>query len=220
MAKPRLVDKLKERSPDWMSRGRSAMRARTLAAQNGWPSGKARVKWCPVEKHRVMAVDGDITQQKVDAIVNAANSQLLRGGGVDGAIHNAAGPELQQECRALGGCETGQAKLTRGYRLPAKWVIHTVGPVWQGGGENEEELLASCYRSCLAIAAQKGFKSIAFPAISTGVYEFPFERATEIAVTETKRFLDQDRTLEKVIFVCFGPRAFESYSKHIRRLFG
>ena len=160
---------------------------------------------------RIEIIQGDITKLKVDAIVNAANSTLLGGGGVDGAIHRAAGPELLAECRTLGGCPTGQAKITRGYRLPARYVIHTVGPVWSGGEHNEDELLASCYRNSLALAVEHGIRTIAFPAISTGAYRFPLERATRIALTEVQRFLEQDKTLEKVIFVCYDPRTYRTY---------
>ncbi len=142
--------------------------------------------------NRIAVIAGDITQQRVDAIVNAANTALLGGGGVDGAIHRAAGPELLAECRTLGGCATGQAKITRGYKLPAKWVIHTVGPVWQNGSQGEDELLASCYRSCFALVEKHGIRTVAFPAISTGVYAFPKERAARIAVRETKDFLERE----------------------------
>jgi O-acetyl-ADP-ribose deacetylase (regulator of RNase III) len=160
---------------------------------------------------RVMVVEGDITKQEVDAIVNAANSTLLGGGGVDGAIHRAAGPQLVEECRTLGGCLTGQAKITKGYNLPAKWVIHTVGPVWHGGARREDELLASCYRASLELAVEMGIRTIAFPAISTGVYGFPLERATAIAVREVKSFLEKNPALEKVVFVCFGKYTYERY---------
>jgi O-acetyl-ADP-ribose deacetylase (regulator of RNase III) len=145
----------------------------------------------------------------VDAIVNAANSSLLGGGGVDGAIHRAAGPGLLAETREIGGCPTGEARVSRGYDLPAAFVIHTVGPVWRGGGKNEDELLASCYRNSLAAANKIGVRTLAFPSISTGAYGFPLERATEIALRETSKFLETDTTLEKVVFVCFGTEAFE-----------
>ena len=138
---------------------------------------------------RITVVEGDITKQRVDVIVNAANTSLLGGGGVDGAIHRAAGPGLLAECRTLGGCPTGEARITKGYNLPARWVIHTAGPVWHGGTHNEDELLASCYRSCLALAVQHDIRTLAFPAISTGIYGFPLDRATRIAVTETTQFL-------------------------------
>jgi len=160
---------------------------------------------------RISVVEGDITQQRVDAIVNAANSSLLGGGGVDGAIHRAAGLELLAECRTLGGCPTGEARMTRGYRLSARWVIHTVGPVWRGGDHGEDALLASCYRNSLALAVEHGIRSIAFPAISTGVYGFPLGQATRIAVAEVRRFLEQAETIEQVVFVCFGRRAYETY---------
>ncbi|MER3433542.1 MAG: O-acetyl-ADP-ribose deacetylase [Leptolyngbya sp. ERB_1_1] len=162
-------------------------------------------------KQRVQVVQGDITRQNVDAIVNAANESLLGGGGVDGAIHRAAGPQLLEECRKLGGCQTGQAKITKGYNLSAKWVIHTVGPVWQGGQHHEDELLAKCYRNSLALAVQHSVRTIAFPAISTGVYAFPLDRATQIAVTEVQNFLTQNALIEQVRFVCFGDAAYQCY---------
>ncbi|MBI3850296.1 MAG: O-acetyl-ADP-ribose deacetylase [Verrucomicrobia bacterium] len=161
---------------------------------------------------RISIVEGDITKQDVDAIVNAANTSLLGGGGVDGAIHRAAGSELLEECRLLNGCATGSAKITKGYKLAARWVIHTIGPVWRDGGRGEDELLASCYRSCLALAIQHSIRTIAFPSISTGAYRFPLERATAIAVREVKNFLEQNSTVEKVVFVCFGDVACQCYS--------
>jgi len=168
---------------------------------------------------RLAIVDGDITKLEVDAIVNAANTTLLGGGGVDGAIHLAAGPELLQECRKLGGCPTGQAKITNGYHLPARWVIHTVGPVWQGGTHGENDLLASCYRSCLQLAQEHGIRSLAFPAISTGAYGFPLEAATRIALQETKKFFEQNHSVEKVVMVCFGERALKTYEKVAAQVF-
>ena len=160
---------------------------------------------------RINIVEGDITDQQVDAIVNAANSTLLGGGGVDGTIHRAAGPRLRLECLTLGGCRTGQAKITKGYRLPARLVIHTVGPVWHGGNKSEDELLASCYRNSLALATQHACKTVAFPAISTGVYRFPLERATRIALTETTKFLQAETSPEKVVFVCFSRGDYDCY---------
>lgn len=162
---------------------------------------------------RIEVVLGDITRLGVDAIVNAANSSLLGGGGVDGAIHRAAGPGLLAECRTLGGCPTGEVRLTGGYHLPARWVIHAVGPVWRGGTNDEDAQLAACYRHSLALAAEHGLRSIAFPAISTGIYGFPLERATRIAVTEVNRFLAEDRSLSKVVFVCFNRQAEETYRR-------
>ena len=167
---------------------------------------------------RITVVAGDITQQRVDAIVNAANTTLLGGGGVDGAIHRAAGPELLAECRSLGGCPTGQAKITSAYNLPAKWIIHTVGPVWQDGLHDEPELLASCYRNCFALVEKHGIKTVAFPAISAGVYGFPMDRAARIAVRETRHFQERNRTLEKVVLVCFGASALEIYKAALQEI--
>jgi len=160
---------------------------------------------------RLEVIEGDITRLDVDAIVNAANESLLGGGGVDGAIHRVAGPELLAECRTLHGCPTGEAKITRGYRLKARHVIHTVGPVWHGGKSNEPELLARCYRNSLALAAQHGLKSIAFPAISTGIYGYPKEPATEIAVREGR----EHATIDRVIFCCFDNSTAELYRRAI-----
>ena len=170
-------------------------------------------------KQRIEIVEGDITKQQVDAIVNAANQSLLGGGGVDGAIHRAAGPELLEECRKIGGCPTGEARVTKGYKLPAKWVIHTVGPIWRGGNNNEDQLLASCYQNSLKAAVEIGAKTVAFPSISTGAYGFPLERATKIALTETKKFLEKDQSIEKVVFVCFGTQAFDTYNKIFDQVF-
>lgn len=165
-------------------------------------------------------VQGDITKLQVDAIVNAASNFLLGGGGVDGAIHRAAGPGLLEECRSLGGCETGQAKITRGHDLPARWVIHTVGPVWQGGDQCEDELLAACYQNSLTLAHRYSLKTIAFPAISTGVYDFPVERAARIAVTEVRRFLEGDASLDRVVLVSFSDPAYQCYRSVMAELVG
>jgi O-acetyl-ADP-ribose deacetylase (regulator of RNase III) len=162
-------------------------------------------------KDRFFVIKGDITKQQVDAIVNAANNSLLGGGGVDGAIHRAAGPELLEECRGLNGCKTGEAKITRGYRLPARWVIHTVGPVWRGGNNNEDQLLAACYRNSLALAVSYEIKTIAFPSISTGVYRFPLDRAARIAVIEIDSFLKSNDTIEKVFMVAFDDNTYKHY---------
>jgi len=168
---------------------------------------------------RIEIVQGDITKLQVDAIVNAANETLLGGGGVDGAIHRAAGPELLEECRKLNGCATGEAKITKGYKLPAKWVIHTVGPVWHGGKHNEDELLARCYRNSLALAAKHSIRTIAFPCISTGAYRFPSERAARIALLEIKQFLEGNKTIEKVLAVCFGKTDHQLYQAVLADVF-
>lgn len=167
---------------------------------------------------RLQTVLGDITKQSVDAIVNAANCSLLGGGGVDGAIHRAAGPELLAECRTLHGCETGQAKITKGYRLPAKHVIHTPGPVWHGGNKGEAELLASCYRSCLTLVSENGCKTVDFPSISTGVYHFPLDKAAAIASKTIKEYLDAHPEIERVRMVCFDERTKAAYDSAIAAL--
>ncbi len=167
---------------------------------------------------QITVLEGDITQLQVDAIVNAANTSLLGGGGVDGAIHRAAGPELLEECRRLNGCQTGDAKITKAYNLPADWVIHTVGPVWQDGNQGEDERLASCYRRCLAIAQQYEMHTIAFPAISTGRYRFPLERAARIAMTQVKTFLERHCSVEEVIFMCFNRQSYECYRSAVKEI--
>ena len=184
---------------------------------------------------RITLVQGDITQQQVDAIVNAANERLLGGGGVDGAIHRAAGPQLLAECRTLGGCPTGEARITKGYRLPARFVIHTVGPVWRGarragppravygqgyaeaGEKGEPELLASCYRSSLRLAVDNGAKTVAFPSISTGVYGFPIELAAPIAIGTVQDFIAEEPLLEEVRFVCFSSDDYVVYRQELER---
>ena len=167
---------------------------------------------------RIEIIQGDITRQGVDAIVNAANCSLLGGGGVDGAIHRAAGPELLAECRTLGGCETGKAKITGGYRLPAKYVIHTPGPVWHGGNHGEAELLASCYRSCLELASANGCATVAFPSISTGVYRFPLEKASVIAMETIAAYLKEHGEIREVRMVCFNEKTEGFYQKALAAL--
>lgn len=162
---------------------------------------------------RISIVEGDITTQDVDAIVNAANSSLLGGGGVDGAIHRAAGPQLLEECRTLNGCKTGEAKMTKGYRLRARWVIHTVGPIWRGGHEYEEELLARCYSNSLALAAKQGIATIAFPSISTGAYGFPIDRASRIALKTITAHLSREKLPDAVTVVCYSHSDYLTYTR-------
>ncbi len=167
---------------------------------------------------RMEVVQGDITKMQTTAIVNAANRSLLGGGGVDGAIHLAAGPDLLNECRLLGGCKTGEAKITKGYRLPATSIIHTVGPVWNGGQQREAELLASCYRESLALAARHHIETIAFPAISCGIYGYPVAEAAQIAITEVANFLETNPAIQKVFFVCFENEVFKTYQETLKNL--
>ncbi len=167
----------------------------------------------PAWRARVSVVTGDITRLDVDGVVNAANASLLGGGGVDGAIHRAAGPGLLAECRALGGAATGEVKMTGGHRLTARHVLHAVGPVWRGGGAGEDEALARCYRNAMRLAAEGGLRSIAFPAISTGAYGFPLERATRIAVAEVRRALEAGSPVERVVFCCFSPGDAAVYAR-------
>jgi len=167
---------------------------------------------------RLSIVKGDIVKMKTEAIVNAANTSLLGGGGVDNAIHRHAGEELLKECMTLGGCRTGEAKITKGYKLNAKYVIHTPGPMWRGGTKGESELLAQCYRSCFAVAVENGIKSIAFPSISTGVYRFPVEQAAEIAIKEITYFLKTNTTMEKVVIVCFDEATLKAYKAALKNI--
>ncbi len=164
---------------------------------------------------KIKLYQGDITTISLDAIVNAANSSLLGGGGVDGAIHRAAGPKLLEECRTLNGCKTGEAKITKGYNLEAKFVIHTVGPIWHGGNYDEENLLANCYKNSLQLAVEHGIKTIAFPSISTGIYHFPIEKASAIAVREVLSFLKNESTIDEVLFVCFSKSDLEVYKRSL-----
>lgn len=165
----------------------------------------------------IKIIKGDITKLKVDAIVNAANTSLLGGGGVDGAIHRAAGPNLLEYNSKLGGCETGDAKISPGFNLPAKYIIHTVGPVWSGGNNEEDELLASCYKNSLQLAVKNDIKTIAFPAISTGVYRFPLERATKIAIDTTRKFLSEHNQIDEIIFVCFDDKTYQTYKEYLSK---
>ncbi len=167
---------------------------------------------------RIEIIKGDITKQAVDAIANAANCSLLGGGGVDGAIHRAAGPELLSECRTLGGCETGKAKITKGYRLPAKYVLHTPGPVWHGGNKGEPEQLAGCYRSCLELASQYGCKTVDFPSISTGVYGYPVDKAAKVALDAISAYLDGHPEIERVRMVCFDEGTKSAYERALAAL--
>jgi len=173
-----------------------------------------------MKETKISVVIGDITKQEVDAIVNAANNTLLGGGGVDGAIHRAAGHELLEECRKIGGCETGKAVITKGYNLPAEYVIHTVGPVWRGGSHGEAELLASCYKESLKLAVERGIRTIAFPSISTGAYGYPVELAAPIAVNTVAEFVDSasSSSIEEVRFVCFDEKTYEIYRRELDRL--
>lgn len=167
-----------------------------------------------MKSNRISIIVGDITKQNVDAIVNAANQTLLGGGGVDGAIHRAAGPELLEECKTLSGCPTGEAKVTKGYNLPAKYVIHTVGPIWGGGSRNEEDKLANCYRNSFRLVEEYNIKTIAFPSVSTGAYRFPIEKASKIALNEIKNFLAKNDDVKEVLVVCFDENTYNKYREN------
>ncbi|MCF8241731.1 MAG: O-acetyl-ADP-ribose deacetylase [Melioribacteraceae bacterium] len=169
--------------------------------------------------NRIELVKGDITECKTEAIVNAANNSLLGGGGVDGAIHRAAGPKLIDECRSIGGCPTGEARITNGYNLEAKYIIHTVGPVWYDGNKNETEDLAKCYVNSLQLAKEKNIKTIAFPSISTGIYRFPIDKASKIALRKVNEFLDNDDSIEKIIFVCYSEEDYKVYEEGIKNIY-
>jgi len=199
----------------WTGHSARLFFARSLAyayiGSGSWGNNLFKTRRRKLMGEKILLVEADITTLAVDAIVNAANNSLLGGGGVDGAIHRAAGPQLIAECKAIGGCPTGEARITKGYKLPARHIIHTVGPVWHGGAQGEPELLANCYRSCFALAHRHGLHTIAFPAISTGVYGYPKEAAARIAVAEIRQALAADPELRGVMLVCFNPATRIAY---------
>ncbi len=205
--------------PDQHDYNQRSCRPAVIAREGLARRGELRVSQMTTREElsgRLLIEQGNLVDYDVDAIVNAANSSLLGGGGVDGAIHRAGGPELLAECRTLGGCAAGEAKMTRGYRLKARYVIHTVGPVWHGGGDGEEQTLGMCYRNSLAVAAAKGLRSVAFPAISCGAYGYPVEAAAGVAVNTVADFLVADSTLQQVHLVCFSKEVYDSYRKAFR----